>query len=226
MITTIIFDIGNVLVDFSWKEYIAGFGFSREVQEKISKATMLSEAWDEFDRGVLEVEDIIKMFIENDSSIEKEIRLICEDIHDMLGRRDYAIPWIKELKEKGYKVLYLSNFSRKAEVECAHTLDFLPYMDGGILSYQEKVIKPEPEIYQILIDRYNLVPDECVFMDDKEINCEGARKAGIHAIVFTTKEEAEKELLKLLVKIKKLKSLGRYTLPSGFFVEKIMNFPF
>ena len=200
MITTIIFDIGNVLVDFSWKEYIAGFGFSREVQEKISKATMLSEAWDEFDRGVLEVEDIIKMFIENDSSIEKEIRLICEDIHDMLGRRDYAIPWIKELKEKGYKVLYLSNFSRKAEVECAHTLDFLPYMDGGILSYQEKVIKPEPEIYQILIDRYNLVPDECVFMDDKEINCEGARKAGIHAIVFTTKEEAEKELLKLLVK--------------------------
>ncbi|MBQ7065808.1 MAG: HAD family phosphatase [Lachnospiraceae bacterium] len=200
MITTIIFDIGNVLVDFSWKEYIAGFGFSKEVQEKISKATMLSEAWDEFDRGVLEVEDIIKMFIENDSSIEKEIRLICEDIHDMLGRRDYAIPWIKELKEKGYKVLYLSNFSRKAEVECAHTLDFLPYMDGGILSYQEKVIKPEPEIYQILIDRYNLVPDECVFMDDKEINCEGARKAGIHAIVFTTKEEAEKELLKLLVK--------------------------
>lgn len=200
MITTIIFDIGNVLVDFSWKEYIAGFGFSKEVQEKISKATMLSEAWDEFDRGVMEIEDIIKLFIKNDSSIEKEIRLICEDIHDMLGRREYAIPWIKELKEKGYKVLYLSNFSRKAEVECAHTLDFLPYMDGGILSYQEKVIKPEPEIYQILIDRYNLVPDECVFMDDKEINCEGARKAGIHAIVFTTKEEAEKELLKLLVK--------------------------
>lgn len=200
MITTIIFDIGNVLVDFSWKEYIAGFGFSKEVQEKISKATMLSEAWDEFDRGVMEIEDIIKLFIKNDSSIEKEIRLICEDIHDMLGRREYAIPWIKELKEKGYKVLYLSNFSRKAEVECAHTLDFLPYMDGGILSYQEKVIKPEPEIYQILIDRYNLVPDECVFMDDKEINCEGARKAGIHAIVFTTKEEAEKELLKLLAK--------------------------
>lgn len=200
MITTIIFDIGNVLVDFSWKEYIAGFGFSTEVQEKIGKATMLSEAWDEFDRGVLEVEDIIKQFVQNDPSIEKEIRLICENIHDMLGRRDYAIPWIKELKEKGYKVLYLSNFSRKAEVECAHTLDFLPYMDGGILSYQEKVIKPEPEIYQILIDRYNLIPDQCVFMDDKPINCEGAKKAGIHTIVFTTKEEAEKELSKLGVK--------------------------
>ena len=200
MITTIIFDIGNVLVDFSWKEYIAGFGFSTEVQEKIGKATMLSEAWDEFDRGVLEVEDIIKQFVQNDPSIEKEIRLICENIHDMLGRRDYAIPWIKELKEKGYKVLYLSNFSRKAEVECAHTLDFLPYMDGGILSYQEKVIKPEPEIYQNLIDRYNLLPDQCVFMDDKPINCEGAKKAGIHTIVFTTKEEAEKELSKLGVK--------------------------
>ena len=200
MITTIIFDIGNVLVDFNWKEYIASFGFSKEVQEKLAKATTLSREWDEFDRGVLEIEDIIQKFVKNDSSVEKEIRMICENVHDMLGRRDYAIPWIQDLKKKGYGVYYLSNFSRKAEVECAHTLDFLPYMDGGILSYQEKVIKPEPEIYQILIDRYHLIPDQCVFMDDKPENCEGAMKAGMHTIVFTTKEEAEKELCKLGVK--------------------------
>lgn len=200
MITTIIFDIGNVLVDFNWKEYIASFGFSKEVQEKLAKATMLSREWDEFDRGVLEIEDIIQKFVKNDSTVEKEIRMICQNVHDMLGRRDYAIPWIQDLKKKGYGVYYLSNFSRKAEVECAHTLDFLPFMDGGILSYQEKVIKPEPEIYQILIDRYHLIPDQCVFMDDKPENCEGARKAGMHTIVFTTKEEAEKELCKLGVK--------------------------
>lgn len=200
MITTIIFDIGNVLVDFNWKEYIASFGFSKEVQEKLAKATMLSREWDEFDRGVLEIEDIIRKFVKNDSTVEKEIRMICENVHDMLGRKDYAIPWIQDLKKKGYGVYYLSNFSRKAEVECAHTLDFLPYMDGGILSYQEKVIKPEPEIYQILIDRYHLIPDQCVFMDDKPENCEGAKRAGMHTIVFTTKEEAEKELCKLGVK--------------------------
>ncbi len=200
MITTIIFDIGNVLVDFNWKEYLASFGFSKEVEEKLAKATMLSREWDEFDRGALELEDIIRGFVKNDSTVEKEIRMICENVHDMLGRRDYAIPWIKQLKEKGYGVYYLSNFSRKAEVECAHTLDFLPYMDGGILSYQENVIKPEPEIYQLLIDRYELIPDQCVFMDDKPENCEGARKAGMHAIIFTTKEEAEKELFKIGVK--------------------------
>lgn len=200
MITTIIFDIGNVLVDFNWKEYIASFGFSKEVQEKLAKATMLSREWDEFDRGVLEIEDIIRKFVKNDSTVEKEIRMICENVHDMLGRKDYAIPWIQDLKQKGYGVYYLSNFSRKAEVECAHTLDFLPLMDGGILSYQEKVIKPEPEIYQILIDRYHLIPDQCVFMDDKPENCEGAKRAGMHTIVFTTKEEAEKELCKLGVK--------------------------
>lgn len=200
MITTIIFDIGNVLVDFNWKEYLASFGFSREVEDKLAKATMLSREWDEFDRGALELEDIIQSFVKNDSTVEKEIRMICENVHDMLGRRDYAIPWIKQLKEKGYGVYYLSNFSRKAEVECAHTLDFLPFMDGGILSYQEKVIKPELEIYQLLIDRYGLIPEQCVFMDDKPENCEGAKKAGMHAIVFTTKEEAEKELFKLGVK--------------------------
>ena len=72
MITTIIFDIGNVLVDFDWKGYLASFGFSKEVEEKLAKATMLSREWDEFDRGALELEDIIQGFVKNDSTVEKE----------------------------------------------------------------------------------------------------------------------------------------------------------
>ena len=115
----------------------------------------------------------------------------------MIKRYEYAIPWIRELKSKGYRVLYLSNFSEKAETDCAHALDFIPYMDGGILSYQEKIIKPMPEIYQLLIDRYSLVPEECVFMDDTPANLTGAEKFGIHTIHFQDREQAIEELRKL-----------------------------
>lgn len=197
MIEAVIFDIGNVLVDFCWEEYLESFGFSKEIAKRVAKATVLSRAWDEFDRGGKEEEELIDAFVKNDPEIETEIRQICEDVHDMLRKRDYAIPWIQELKEKGLKVYYLSNFSKKAERECAHTLDFIPYTDGGILSYAEKIIKPDPKIYQLLIDRYGLVPEKCVFLDDKEENCQGAERSGIHAIRFTTKEAAIEELKKL-----------------------------
>ena len=201
MIKTIIFDIGNVLVGFEWKKYIEGFGFTKEVTDRISNATVLSPQWDEFDSGAMEDEEIIRSFVNNDPEIETEIRKICENIQDMLTRRDYAIPWIKELKGKGYQVLYLSNFSRKAEKECAAALDFLPYMDGGMMSYKYHLIKPQPEIYQTLLKEYDLVAEECVFLDDRQDNCEAAQKQGIHTIVFTTKEEAEKQLAKLGVNV-------------------------
>lgn len=115
----------------------------------------------------------------------------------MLVRYDYAISWIKELKQKGYQVLVLSNFASKAFDDCQEVLDFLPFVDGGILSYRERVIKPEPEIYQLLIDRYQLVPEECVFLDDTLKNLTAAEAFGIHTIHFKNRELAVEELRKL-----------------------------
>ena len=83
---------------------------------------------------------------------------------------------------------------------CWHALDFLPYTDGGILSFQDKLIKPMPEIYRLILDRYRLEPDECVFMDDTRANVEGAKAAGIHAFVFENIAQAKEELEKLGVK--------------------------
>lgn len=197
MITTIIFDIGNVLVDFCWEEYLHSFGFEKEIEKRIAQATVLNGAWNEFDRGSKTEAELIDDFVKNDPEIETEIRCICEDIHDMIRIRDYAIPWVKELKAMGYQVYYLSNFSAKAERECAHALGFLEYMDGGILSYKEKMIKPDSGIYKTLIERYDLIPEECIFLDDLEANCKAANAQGIRTIQFTTKESAVEELKKL-----------------------------
>ncbi len=200
MISTIIFDIGNVLTDFRWREFFREKGYPEEIYERICKATVGSDCWREYDRGVLSDEEILLKFIENDPGIEAELRESLRDTKGIVTPRDYAIPWVKELKEKGYKVLYLSNFSEKIARECADSLEFIPYTDGGILSYKDKVIKPQPEIYQLLIDRYNLKPEECVFLDDMEGNLLGAQKFGIHTILYTDRESALLELEKLGVK--------------------------
>ncbi len=197
MIKTIIFDIGNVLADFTWKEFLEEKGCIGEELERITQATIKSDEWNEYDRGAMTDEEIIQCFINNAPDLEAKIKSYFANVKGIVSRNDYAIPWIQELKQKGYQVLYLSNFSRKADEDCSDALDFIPYTDGGILSYKEKVIKPMPEIYQLLIDRYHLVPDECVFLDDTEKNLTGASEFGIHTIHFENQSQARAELKKL-----------------------------
>lgn len=197
MITTIIFDIGNVLADFTWKEHYESFGYDDAMVERIARATVGNPAWNENDRGVMKIEDIIQAFVDADPEIEQDIRKVLNNVKTMVSRNDYAIPWIQDLKSKGYRTLYLSNFAEKAETECAYALDFIPYLDGGILSYQEKVVKPMPEIYELLIKRYNLIPEECVFLDDTPANLVGAEKSGIRTIHFQSHAQAIEELRKL-----------------------------
>lgn len=194
MIKTVIFDIGNVLAGFEWKAYFEKFGYSKEVLARIAKATVESKAWSEYDRGMLTDEEVLNQFVRNDPGIEKELRESLENIDGMLVKYDYAIPWVKELKRKGYQVLVLSNFAHRAHHDCKDVLGFLDYVDGGILSYQEKTIKPEPEIYRRLLERYRLVPEECVFLDDLESNLAAAAEFGIKTIHFTDKDSAEAEL--------------------------------
>ena len=201
MIRNIIFDIGNVLAAWRWREYYESLHFDPEITERLARATVLSPLWEEFDRGEMDEEVLLGKFIENDPELAEEIRGIRDNIHDMLGRYDYAVPWLEDLKSRGYKVYYLSNFSRLAHEKCLHALDFLPLMDGGILSYQEKLIKPEPAIYQLLLNRYGLKAQECVFLDDTQRNIEEAVRQGIEGILFRNQVQAIGELRKLGVNI-------------------------
>lgn len=194
MIRNIIFDIGNVLTDYRWKEFLEDKGFDKDMVQRIAKASVQSPVWNEIDRGVWSMEELMQTFIRQDPEIEEELRRAYGNITGMVTKRAYAIPWIQELREKGYRVYYLSNFSEKAYEDCADALDFLPYTDGGILSYREKLVKPDPEIYRRLLSRYSLEARESVFLDDTALNVEAAERLGIHGICFRTKEQAEEEL--------------------------------
>ncbi len=194
MIKHIVFDIGNVLTDFRWREFLLDKGFDGEMADRIAKASILSPFWSEYDRGEWSEERLMEEFVKNDPEIEEELHKAFDNIHNMVTIREYAIPWVRELKKKGYKVWYLSNFAYKTSVECADALAFIPYMDGGILSYRDKMVKPDPAIYQLFLERFGLAPEECVFLDDTMKNIEAARVAGIHGICFQSKEQAEEEL--------------------------------
>ncbi|MEG1848404.1 MAG: HAD family phosphatase [Lachnospiraceae bacterium] len=196
-IQTIIFDIGNVLVDFNFSEIFHRYAADEAIYQKIVEATVHSSAWNEFDKGVWSDEKILGAFIQNDPSVEQELRDIFTHLEGMIQQRTETIPWIHALKAQGYQVLYLSNFPQRTYLMNYEAMNFIQEMDGGILSYQEKEIKPEEPIYRLLIEKYNLIPEACVFLDDVENNLVTARKLGMQTILFTNKEEAVAELSKV-----------------------------
>lgn len=195
MINTVVFDIGNVLVDFRWKELYEELGFAGEKFEKIADATVRSPWWNEFDRGIMSLEEIIAKFVENAPEYETEIRSIFDHMDNLLKGRSYANEWIRSLQNAGYKVYILSNMSKPAhEVHGDGCMSFLNMVDGAILSYLEGMIKPDRCIYELLCDRFQIVPETAVFLDDTMRNIEAAKEFGLHGIHFQTYEQAKAEL--------------------------------
>ena len=149
MIRNIIFDIGNVLVDYCWQEHIARFGFTGETARRLGEAMMLHPVWNELDRGVWNNEQLLEGFIQNDPELEAQIRLVFSDLSSLVREREGSNRWIYSLRKAGYKAYYLSNFSARVKTEASRQLTFLREMDGGVMSYTVQLIKPEPYIYEI-----------------------------------------------------------------------------
>lgn len=195
-IKTVIFDIGNVLVNFEWKEFIRTHGgYDEEMSDRIGKASCENrDAWDEFDIGNKSLKEIVDGFVAADPEIETEIRNVFTDLKGIVTKKKEAIPWIESVKAAGYRVLVLSNFSSYAKDPNPEAMSFLDHVDGGILSYKDHVIKPDPAIYKLLMSRYDLKPEECVFIDDTERNIVAAKELGMHGIVYKSYEQVVADL--------------------------------
>lgn len=200
MIRNIVFDVGNVLVEYSWERMLEALHITGKAYDAVAKATALSPMWNELDRSFLSDEEILQGFINNAPEYEREIRLVWDNIPESIHCYDYSVEWVRKFRKKGYKTYILSNYSKRGYEVTKQELPFVADMDGVLFSYEVKLVKPEPEIYQTLLEKFQLKPEECVFMDDNEKNIIAAREAGIHAIHFKNKEQAEEELAKLGVK--------------------------
>ncbi|MDD2971796.1 MAG: HAD family phosphatase [Lachnospiraceae bacterium] len=199
MIKNVVFDIGNVLSKFNYQEHFRKFAKDQETYERLLNATVMTPTWDELDRGVWGEQAIVDRFVEQDPGIEKEIRDMYAHMDGIMEEYPYSTEWIKSLQKRGYRVLIISNFSELILRTNRKEMKFMDVIDGGILSYREKVIKPDPAIYELLMRQYDLRAEECIFLDDRIENVEGARAVGFQGILVTSQEAAVAELETYLV---------------------------
>ena len=200
MIKNIILDVGKVLVEWDPMSVFRKLGFEEALIGPIADATINSPEWDEFDRSARPDEEILESLIENAPEYEKEIRIFWEHVGEAIWTYPYAVDWINDFKKNGYRVYILSNYSSYTYEKTREALKCTELADGRIFSYEVKQVKPEPEIYQTLLTRYQLIPEESVFIDDKMNNVIGAIGQGIHGIQFQTLEQVKEQLRELGVK--------------------------
>lgn len=197
MIKNIILDVGKVLVEWDPKGAFEKIGLDEQTAKAVADATINTSIWIETDRGAWSDEQILSALCENAPEYKEEVKKFWDHIDLAIEQFPYTKEWISGMKKEGFHVYILSNYGKKTfELTKDTALDFLPLTDGAVFSYTVKQIKPDLEIYKTLLNQYRLKPEECVFIDDRMENIEGAKKAGIHGICFETIEQVKEDLKK------------------------------
>ncbi len=194
MIRNIIFDIGDVLVKSNYHDFFLSKGYDEATAIQLEKATFFTPVWKELDRGVWSFEEVIDGFVKNAPQLETQLRSVFGNMEGFIKAFPYVDEWILNMKISNLEVYCLSNISEKLCRDCRKDLAFLKHLDGYVLSYQEQLVKPDSEIFRLILSRYKLLADECIFIDDIEDNVNAAREIGIHGIVFQDKKQAELEI--------------------------------
>ncbi len=199
MIKNVVFDFGGVLIDWN-PEYVflKEFRGDRNQMNWFFENICTSEWNEQQDAGcniAQATEERVTMFPEYESLI----RMYYGRWEEMLGYEiTGTIALLEKLHNKSDIALYgLTNWSHETFPIALERFDFLQYFQDIVVSGTEKLIKPDPLIYKLLLDRNGLKAEECVFIDDKEINVLAAQKLNIFGIRFDNANQLELELTKL-----------------------------
>jgi len=195
MINTIIFDLGAVLIDWN-PHYMYRTIFSDEAEMKNFLATITTSDWNEEQDAGRSLAEGTEILVSQFPEHEANIRAFYGRWDEMLGEAFHdTVEVFKDLKESGkYKIYALTNWSAETFPVALERFEFLHWFDGVVVSGAEKMRKPAPEFYQLLLDRYNVMADEALFIDDNYRNILAAEKLGIHCIHFVGTEDLREQL--------------------------------
>lgn len=193
----VVFDIGNVLVHWEPRAlYRKIFATEAEVEWFISN--VCNSAWNqEQDRGrsfAEAVGEATARFPEHAEAIAAYDRRWHETV---LGPIDGTVDILDELRQRGTPLYAITNFNQDKFRETLARFSFLGAFRDIVVSGDERVLKPDPAIYRLLLERNGLAAASCVFIDDSEKNVRGAEAVGMKAIHFTTPDALRTELMAL-----------------------------
>jgi len=182
----IIFDIGNVLIDYKPAPFLESLFPEKELVEKMLETVFYSTEWEYMDQGILTHGEATDIFCFREPEYEQAIRKTMQNIYTIFTPMPDTIGLLPRIKEMGHDLYYLSNIHAEIRDYLLAEHQFFELFVGGVYSCDIKKTKPTPGIYRHLLEQYSLVPGECLFFDDAEKNVIAAQNEGIRSVVFTS----------------------------------------
>lgn len=185
MVKNIIFDIGNVLIKFDPLAYLVQEYQDFETVMILYREVFQSEEWALLDEGLIDEDEAVKRVSDRIPKYKETVaKLIKSWEYFLIEDIKPSIYFLKLFKEKGYKLYALSNYPKRGFLYTQEKYDFFKLFDGKVISYEVKELKPDAEIYNSLLRKYSLKPEECMFIDDSYPNVEAATALGMKAVHF------------------------------------------
>jgi len=202
MIDTIIFDLGGVLIKWDPKNLFRKI-FTDEKEMQYFLDNVCTMHWNEQQDAGRTWKDATEFLTPQFPKYEKEILAYSQRWEEMLaGPLEGTVHILKKLIDsKKYQIVALTNWSAETFPIALERYDFLQWFEGILVSGVENMKKPDPRIYQLLLERYNIQANRSVFIDDSLKNITAAQTEGIHGIHFQSPEQLEGALKELEITV-------------------------
>ena len=196
----VVFDFGGVVFQWRPKELLKRTLPHRAVDEAAAQQLVsdffqnYEGDWGRFDRGTIEVPELAPLIAERLGFELGEVQAVIDAVPGELEAQKETVDLLHRLHENGHRLYFLSNMPEPYAVHLESTHEFFSRFTDGVFSSRVKLIKPEPEIFDLATKRFGIEPSQTVFIDDVAKNVEIARAHGWHAIQFITAQQVEADL--------------------------------
>ena len=180
----VIFDLGAVMFDWNPKAIAEKFTADRELQNRIQEELFFHKNWMDFDCGLVNEQQAITITSQQLSISKNEAETLFAQVKGSLGLISKTKQLLLDVKSNNLNAYCLSNISPALFHHLSSQHDLFELFDGIVTSGVENIAKPDKHIFEILFERYQLEPKDCLFIDDSAANTAMATELGVTSITF------------------------------------------
>jgi len=193
----IVFDIGGVLVDYDPKGYLSKLFNNAELEEFLYSIIFDSEEWKLLDQGKITRALAERRMLEAAGPHRYEAQLVLDDWRELMTTKLDTVDLILALRHSGHHLYFLSNIPEDIYLMFQQRRRFMQLFEGGVPSFAAKTAKPDPEIFKLLLNTYELSPAETLFIDDSPTNISAAESLGMTGLQFKSATALHHSLIEL-----------------------------
>jgi len=193
-VRNVIFDLGGVVFDWNPDHIVSRVQPVPELRAALKEALFGHADWRLFDRGTLTEPELIQRLQLRLSPTQPKVEAILDAVRNSLVEKPETLELMRTLQERGTPLYCLSNMPASIYAHLRQRHSFWDVFNGIVISGEVQLMKPEPEVFLHLLEKYNLRAAETVFIDDLPANIEAARQVGLRTVLFKDAAQCRREL--------------------------------